>query len=227
MVESSFVPASLPSLVGFLLVVSLVVGMLTYAALKYLSSIGIKIVLFTLVWISILSLVVWSGWLEEESFPGVPLFFALINLGAIAFGMSSWGKALAGIPAWLLIAFQGFRLPLELVLHVWADQGTIPDTMTWTGQNYDIVSGLLALFVLLPAFRNKAYYWFWNLSAGFLLLNVLRVVILSSPLPFAWDLDRPLQLIFHMPYALIGIVCVWAAIVGHIVLTRALLRPRM
>jgi hypothetical protein len=49
--------------------------------------------------------------------------------------------------------------------------------------------------------------------------------VMSSPLPFAWkDVDPPLQLALHLPYALIVTVCVAGALAGHVVLTRALLR---
>lgn len=66
----------------------------------------------------------------------------------------------------------------------------VPETMTWTGQNYDIVSGLAALFLF----------------------------------PFSRSLDRPLQLIMHMPYALIVPLCVAPALIGHLVVLRTLLR---
>ena len=57
-----------------------------------------------------------------------------------------------------------------------------------------------------------------------LLINVGRVVVLSSPLPFAWDVEPSLQLAFHVPFAWIVPICVGGAIFGHAVLTRALLR---
>jgi hypothetical protein len=55
-------------------------------------------------------------------------------------------------------------------------------------------------------------------------LNVMRVVVLSSPLPFGWNVSPPLLLAFHLPYALIAPVCVGGALFGHIVLTRALIK---
>ena len=35
--------------------------------------------------------------------------------------------------------------------------------------------------------------------------------------------EPPLQLMFHMPYALIATVCVAGAVAGHVILTRRLL----
>jgi hypothetical protein len=48
------------------------------------------------------------------------------------------------------------------------------------------------------------------------------VAVLSAPVSFGWHVAPPLLVAFHLPYALIGPVCVGGALFGHIVLTRAL-----
>ena len=116
------------------------------------------------------------------------------------------------------------RLPLELILHAWAHQGTIPSTMTWTGQNWDIVSGGAALLAAPLARRHRVAAWCANVIGMALLLNVVRVAVLSSPISFGWQITPPLLLAFHLPYALILPVCIGGAAMGHVVLTRALLR---
>ena len=68
--------------------------------------------------------------------------------------------------------------------------------------------------------------WVANLVGFALLLNVMRVAVLAAPVPFGWGQQPPLLLAFHLPYALIGPVCVGGALFGHIVLTRALLRAK-
>ena len=63
-------------------------------------------------------------------------------IGSTLLGLSPLGGWLAGAcPVSLPLAFQGFRLPLELVLHSWVRQGVIPETMTWTGSNWDVFIG--------------------------------------------------------------------------------------
>lgn len=57
-----------------------------------------------------------------------------------------------------------------------------------------------------------------------LLVNVMRVAVLSSPVSFGWPVEPRLDLIFYIPYALIIPVCIGGALIGHIALTRALLR---
>lgn len=145
--------------------------------------------------------------------------------GSALLGLSRLGGWLAtACPISLLLAFQGFRLPLELVLHSWVRQGVIPETMTWTGSNWDILSGAAALGLAPLSQRSKAAAWAGNIFGTVLLLNVGRVAVLSAPVPFGWHEVTPkLLLPYHLPYALIVPVCVGGALAGHIILTRALL----
>lgn len=143
---------------------------------------------------------------------------------AIGYGLSPAGRRLAtALPTAALVAFQSFRLPLELVLHRWAEIGTIPGTMTWTGQNLDVVSGVSALVAAPLAGRSRAAAWTFDVVGTLLLLNVARVAIRSMPGPLSWGVEPPLLVALHLPYALIVPVCVAAAIAGHVVLTRRLL----
>jgi hypothetical protein len=177
-----------------------------------------------LIWQSLISAAVLSGVIREHPMPGVLLFFAAANLAGLAFALSPIGRKLAlGLPLATLVAFQAFRFPLELVLHSWAKQGTIPSTMTWTGQNLDILTGAAALCAAPLSTRSRWIAWGFNALGLLLLLNVGRVAMMSSPLPFAWGVEPPLQLALHLPYAWIGSVCVAGALAGHVILTRALL----
>ena len=100
-------------------------------------------------------------------------------------------------------------------------------TMTWEGSNLDVITGVLALLCAPLAGRWRGAAWLANAVGLVLLVNVIRVVVLSSPLPFAWpDVSPRLQLGMYLPYALIAPVCVGGALAGHVVLTRALLRGR-
>lgn len=152
------------------------------------------------------------------------MFFGIINIGAVALGLSPLGKLLAEKISFRgLVAFQAFRLPLEIILHAWALQSVIPQTMTWSGQNLDIISGILALLIFPLANRYKNLVWIFDIVGFLLLINVMRVAVMSSPLPFAWNISPALDLAFRLPYALIGPVCVGGALAGHIILTRKLL----
>jgi hypothetical protein len=182
------------------------------------------VTIFLIAYLALFSASVATGVIESHPMPGVPILLAGSLLVALMLGLSSPGRQLATrLPLAALVAFQVFRLPLELVLHTWADQGTIPPTMTWTGQNFDVVTGIVALLAAPLATRWRPAAWIANVVGILLLINVGRVAVMSSPLPFAWGVQPPLQLAMHLPYALIIPVCVGGALTGHVVLTRALL----
>ncbi len=228
----NIIPASTPSLIAFLCVVYFVVG--CYLEAIYLSerklggNPGARVAQFSFLlgtWLGIMAFFVRSGALASSPMPAFPIFFLLMNGGALALGLSRFGKNISiTLPLWALVGFQAFRLPLELVLHSWADQGTIPGTMTWTGQNFDSISGILALVCAPLSLKSKAAGWVANFAGIALLLNVARVAVMSSPLPFAWGTEPPLLLAMNFPYVLIVPVCVGGALAGHVILTRALLR---
>ena len=180
----------------------------------------------TLVWLGLLSASVASGVMIDATMPAVPIFLGASLVGGLAIGLSRLGLRLAqGLTLPVLVAFQGFRLPLELVLHNWAGSRTIPMTMTWDGSNLDIISGVLALLCAPFAARWRGAAWLANVVGLALLINVGRVAVLSSGLPISWQgVSPPLQLVMYLPYALIVPVCVAGALAGHVILTRALLR---
>jgi hypothetical protein len=166
-----------------------------------------------------------SGWLRGDQ-RRLLFFAAAMNAGCLAVGLSAVGRWLSLLPLPALVAFQAFRLPLELVLHSWVAQGVIPGTMTWSGRNWDIISGVLALVAAPFCRRSIVWAWIANVVGWVLLVNVMRVAVLSSPVSFGWPVTPKLELIYHLPYALIIPVCVGGALIGHIALTRALLRGR-
>ena len=176
-------------------------------------------------WLALAAGLVASGWVQA-----VPVRLMVFGMGSmlvsLLVGLSRIGKWLAeACPLPWLLAFQGFRLPLELILHTWVKQGVIPATMTWTGSNWDVLSGIAALVLAPFCRRSLLAAWAGNLIGFVFLLNVVRVAVLSSPVPFGWrDVSPKLEVAYHLPYALIIPVCVGGALVGHITLTRALRR---
>jgi hypothetical protein len=225
-----FHPASAASLLTFLVICGAVVA--AFLAGVWLSArreavspfrrtllAGIAMIL----WLSAVCLIVQSGWLRGDQ-RRVLFFAAAMNAVSLGVGLSLVGRWLSLLPLPALVAFQGFRLPLELVLHSWVAQGVIPFTMTWTGRNWDIISGVLALIAAPFCRRWVICAWIANVVGLVLLANVMRVAVLSSPISFGWPVMPKLALIYHVPYALIIPVCIGGALIGHIALTRALVR---
>lgn len=221
----SFVHPDYLSIVSFVIILFGVVGAFLIGVYRTQQRRFWSVFVGTFTWLALFSGVVASGVVAHSPFPRLMIVFAVVMGVTLVFSFSDIGKKLAfGTPLYVLAGFQVFRFPLELVLHSWAVNGVIPMSMTWGGYNWDIISGIVAAVALLFGRRSRTLIWFVNIIGFVLLLNVMRVAILSSPLPFAWDVRPTLLLGFYLPYALIVPVCVAGALAGHVILTRALLR---
>lgn len=75
-------------------------------------------------WLAILAGAVGSGVVQASPMPALMILFFASNAVAVALSRIG-GWLAAGTPLGALLGFQAFRLPLELVLHDWARQGSI------------------------------------------------------------------------------------------------------
>lgn len=217
----TFIPADRPSLVLFVAFAAVMLGLVLLALRRGGASPAYYLGLggFLAGFVAVVALAP----LATRPVPGVPLLFASVLIAAVALAASPVGGRLAARTSLVaLIGFQAFRVPLEVLLHHWAARGTVPPTMTWTGANLDVIAGAVALLAAPWAERHRAIASAATAIGLVLLANVLRVVVMSSPLPFAWPLERPLLLIAYLPYALIGPLFVGPALAGHLVALRRL-----
>jgi hypothetical protein len=156
--------------------------------------------------------------------PMVFLFAGTIALG-VWIGVSRVGGRLAQtLPLHALVLAQGFRLPLELVMHAAANEGTMPHVMSYSGYNFDIVTGASALLVgaLLMRGAPRTLALAWN-ALGVVLLGVVIVIaFLSSPLVHAFGDDQLNTWVAYVPFVWLPTILVAAAIAGHIIVWRRL-----
>jgi hypothetical protein len=176
-------------------------------------------------WLALTGIASASGVLERTLLPPPLALFALGSiLVSVAAAFSPLGTRLVhGVPIVALVAVQGFRLPLELVLHTWKDEGVLPVQMTFEGHNFDIVSGALALLTaaLLLRQTSRPAVALFNTVGFVLLLVVASIAVLSSPLPIrAYHNEPAVLLAFNFPYGWIVPICVGGALFGHILIFR-------
>lgn len=166
-----------------------------------------------------------SWFAVPEPFPRLAPY--LLGCVALAVGItaSPVGRRLAGLPLGVLVGFHAFRLPLEVVLHLWAAQGVVPVAMSWSGQNLDVITGIAALLLAPVAHRSRAAVWGFQVLGLGMLANIARTVAqhtVGSPL-YAPTGGPPLELVLFVPTTWIVSVCVFGAFLGHFVLFRRLL----
>lgn len=173
-----------------------------------------------------------SGQLSRFDFlpPPVLIMFASITVIAFAIGLSSFGlNAATEISPYTLIGLQSFRFPLELVMHYAGDVGIMPVQLSYSGYNFDIITGIGALVLFtLHIFSVRvplSVLWAWN-TLGFLCLVVIYIIaITTSPIVRAFG-DEPQNLntwVSYFPYVWLPVVLVTIAVSSHIIITRQLL----
>jgi hypothetical protein len=230
--EFTMVQASGPALWSFLVIVVVCwgIGAGSVAAIsapaKRVRN-GVLAFIGLVVWTLVQSIPVYLGWVTpDHAIPGAPLLMGVMFLVVLAVVVLPVGRRLSHtLPLWLLVGAQGLRLPIELVLHAWAEQGVAPPQMTWTGQNLDIIAGVVCLMAAPFAARSRAVAWASQGVGVVLMANVLRVVFLSLPTPFR-QFDEPLLIAFQLPAQWIATVCVAGAILFHGLTIRKLLTAK-
>ena len=155
------------------------------------------------------------------------LVLAIVAI-AIALAFGPVGRRLAALPLWVLIGVQAFRWPLELMMHRAYVRGVMPVQMSYSGRNFDIVTGVTAVIVavlLATRFGGRRLAWIWNVAGFALLLNILTIAVLSTPL-VAYFGERRLNIwIAYPPFVWLPAVMVLVAMTGHLLIFRRLASP--
>ena len=182
-----------------------------------------------LLWMAATSLVAASGVLREWDRTPPPFALLVVAIFAIAgaLAFSSAGSRLAALPLWTLVGVQGFRLPLEIAMHAMAGRGVMPETMSYSGRNFDIVTGITAILVAAAVAGGKAgrrTVLFWNLLGLALLGNIVAVAILATPRFRFFGEDQLNIWVTYPPFVWLPAIMVLAALAGHLIILRALRR---
>lgn len=134
-------------------------------------------------------------------------------------------RLIRGLPLAALVGYQVFRFPLELFMHRASMEGLMPVQMSYSGWNFDILTGisagLLGLALLrwdVPRFAVQV----WNAAGFALLVNIVTIAVLSTP-AFGWfGRDRLNVWVTYPPFVWLPAVMVTAALMGHLLVWRKL-----
>jgi len=187
-------------------------------------------------WLTLTAAIALSGFLARfDVRPPTVLPFMLLVVGAaLGLGFSALGERLArALPLAWLVGIQGFRLPLELVLHRAGREGVMPVQMSFSGWNFDIVTGItaLALAPLIASGRApRALVVAWN-ALGLALLAAIGIIAVASvPALHAFGTapERLNTWVAYFPYVWLPAGPVAFALAGHVIVARRLARtPRV
>jgi hypothetical protein len=185
-------------------------------------------------WVVLIGVVSAAGLLHGGARPPPVGVLVLVGLAlAVAVARSRLGARFAhGLPLAAIVGFQAFRLPLELVMHRAASEGTMPVQMSFSGYNFDIVSGASALIVAWLVARGSAPRWLvaaWAVVSSALLAAIVVIAVVSTPLfaAFGHAPERLNTWIEWFPFAWLPALLVPAALLGQIVVFRRLAADRV
>ena len=161
--------------------------------------------------------------------PPMMVMIACVFALSFAIGLSPLGGIVANATSLVvLIGLQSFRFPLELVMHRAANQAIMPVQLSYSGYNFDIVTGLGAILIVV-LFKvkpdlSRVLVWIWNLWGMYCLAAIAVIAITTSPVVKAFG-DDPRDVntwVLFFPYVWLPVVLVTIAISGHIIITRKL-----
>jgi len=182
------------------------------------------------VWMTVTWFAASSGALQrwDATPPPFAMMVLTIVLLGLRIGFGTVGRRMAeSIPLWLLVAVQAFRFPLELAMHRMYERGVMPVQMSYSGLNYDILTGSLAIVVAALVFFGRAGHRLvrlWNVIGLLLLINVVTVAILATP-KIRYFGDAHLNTwVTYTPFVWLPAVMVLAALLGHLIVFQALRR---
>jgi hypothetical protein len=186
------------------------------------------------VWMGLSATAATTGLLTRFDLTPPPMagMMVLVVAMALGIGLSAPGRTLAAaVPLVPLVALQTFRLPLELVMHRAARLSIMPVELSFSGYNFDILTGIGALVLaVLFALRvpvPRWAVWLWNVWGIGCLLVIAFIALATSPMVRAFG-DAPAHLntwVLFFPYVWLPVVLVTLALLGHLLLTRHLLQP--
>jgi hypothetical protein len=182
-------------------------------------------------WLAVPGLLAERGVLADFSRvpPPFPLLMVALLAATVALAFSPLGtKLVERAPLHTLIGYQVFRVGVEFWLHAMHGRGAIPEQLTWSGFNFDVLTGLAALVVGSLAWRGQAgrrLVVAWNWLGFAMLLNIGWIAVVSLPTPLrAFEGDPSLAIVTTFPFVWLPAFLVQAALFGHVLVWRWLAR---
>lgn len=191
-----------------------------------------KLILGIVLWMLIVAILGITGFYQDtESKP--PRFFFLLGPVVIFVGLSfatEAGRSFAkGLDEKWLTLLHAIRIPVEILLYYVYVDGLIPELMTYSGYNFDILSGLTAPIVYYLVFHKnrgrKNLLLVWNVLCLVLLLIILTIAVLSAQTPIQMlAFDQPNVGVTYFPFVWLPAVIVPIVLYSHLTMIGRLVR---
>jgi hypothetical protein len=161
--------------------------------------------------------------------PKIILFSILPALIAVAviFATQKGRDFIDSLPLKKLILLHTLRVPVELVLYWLSVNSAVPELITFTGSNFDIIAGLSAPIVYYAYIKKKisrTFILLWNIVCLGLLINIVVLAMLSAPSPLQqFAFDEPNVAVLNFPFSWLPTFIVPIVLFSHLASIRKLL----
>jgi len=215
---------------GFLAVVALSLAVLCARFLPRRATAVVFIALPT--WLLYVGLLAYFGVVRNPALrpPGMVYILLPVLIFVLLFVIRSpaGGRVAIAIPLSALLAFQVYRVGVELFLHELWREGLIPRMLTFQGANFDILIGASAPVIAWLASRGPfemRLAFIWNALGLVSLANVVIRSALTAPGPLhILHSEVPNLAIGTFPYTFIPGFLAPLAVVLHVFAIRSLRR---
>ena len=227
---------NLPSYISVVFVLTTFATLvLFYFAIKNseYSSTATFIAICMIVWLVVQAVITLNNFYKTNTALFPPKFLVLIILPLLTIVIlfiTKKGKSfIDGLPLINLTYLNIVRIPVELVLYWLFLNNAVPELMTFTGRNFDILAGITAPIVAYFGIKHQKLdskmLLIWNFIALALLLNIVINAVLSAPFAFQkFAFDQPNIAVINFPFSWLPAYIVPVVLFGHLVSIRQLLK---
>ena len=182
-------------------------------------------------WLLVQGIISYTGFYTVTN--TTPPRFALVLMPplvciAVLFSTKNGRVFIDSLNAKYLMLVHIIRIPVEFCLYFLFVYKAIPESMTFEGHNFDILSGITAIAVFYFGYVKKllsrTILIAWNIACLFLLVNIVVTAILSAPFPFQqFAFDQPNVAILIFPFVWLPGFLVPMVLFSHLATIRGLL----
>ena len=222
-------PASVPVYVSIVFILTVLLTVWLY--LRSVQQHRQLTALLLSLWLVATGGLAWAGYFQETTtlpprllLVVMPCFFAALLLIITNRGM----RYTQHLNLRNLTLLHMVRIPVELVLYWLFLNKAVPELMTFSGRNFDILSGITAPLMVATCFGGKhvvrkKLLLAWNIICLLLLLNIVINAILSAPFLFQqFAFDQPNIAVLYFPFTWLPAVVVPLVFYSHIAAIRLL-----
>jgi hypothetical protein len=191
------------------------------------------IIICLLIWLLIQAILTIKGFYCNASKTFPPRFALLIIPPIlailIAFITKTGRSFIDSLPLANLTYIHTVRILVEIVLYCLFLNKAVPEIITFSGRNFDILAGITAPFIAYFGVQkqkiSKKVILAWNFISLGLLINVVINAVLSAPLVFQkFAFDQPNIAVLYFPFSWLPAFIVPVVLFSQLASIRQLLR---